>query len=43
MENLFERAFLARILEEHGANPFTFQAPSAGKNLPAATAIKQTL
>jgi hypothetical protein len=39
----FERSLLARVLEEHCANPFTFQAPFARKNLPAATAIKQTL
>jgi hypothetical protein len=39
----FERSFLARVLKEHCANPFTFQAPFARKNLPAAAAVKQTL
>jgi hypothetical protein len=32
MDNLFERASLARILQDHRANPFTFQAPSRQKS-----------
>jgi hypothetical protein len=42
-EEFFERSLLARVPEEHRANLFTFQVPFARKNLPAATAIKQTL
>ena len=34
VENLFERAFLGRVLEDYGAKPFTFQAAIARKNLP---------
>jgi hypothetical protein len=33
-EKIFERSLLAPVLEEHCANPFTFQAPFARKNLP---------
>jgi hypothetical protein len=43
MENLFERAPFSGVLEEHGANPFTFQAPFARKILPVVTSINQTL